>query len=152
MGADSEILSELVPTLGGGLNPFSLNVQTFLCFSGTLVPRGLHVQRTTCTVSDHSCSCERPDGPLHVQAPTVQKARSYRPQANWGGQLLLMNWGRKSHFKRIGPRESVGAHPCTCKSLLLQAASVFRAMGAGLTVQRVTCTCMGAGLGVRRVL
>ena len=51
---------------------------------------------------------------------------SYRPQANWGGQLLLMNWGRKSHFKRIGPTESVGAHPCTCKSLLLQAASVFR--------------------------
>ena len=50
----------------------------------------------------------------------------YRPQANWGGQLLLMNWGRKSHFKRIGPRESVVAHPCTCKSLLLQAASVFR--------------------------
>ena len=25
-------------------------------------------------------------------------------------------------------------------------------MGAGLTVQRVTCTCMGAGLAVRRVL
>ena len=55
---------------------------------------------------------------------------SYRPQASWGGQLLLMNWGRKSHFKRIGPRESVGAHPCTCKSLLLQAASVFRGHGS----------------------
>ena len=41
-----------------------------------------------------------------------------------------MNWGRKSHFKRIGPRESVGAHPCTCKSLLLQAASVFRGHGS----------------------
>ena len=25
-------------------------------------------------------------------------------------------------------------------------------MGAGLTVQRVTCMCMGAGLAVRRVL
>ena len=36
--------------------------------------------------------------------------------------------------------------------VVLQAGSVFWAMTAGLTVQRVTCTCMGAGLAVRRVL
>ena len=79
---------------------------------------------------------------LHVAA-NLQKA-SYRRRVfsgameagllqapgQLGGQLLLMNWGRKSHFKRIGPRESVGAHPCTCKSLLLQAASVFRGHGS----------------------
>ena len=75
LGADFEILSELGHNPGARVITFSLNVQTFLCFSGTMVPRGLHVQRTTCTVSDHSCSCERPDGPLHVQTLTVQKAR-----------------------------------------------------------------------------
>ena len=57
----------------------------------------------------------------------LAEARSLQPPDE---HLLLMNWGRKSHFKRIGPRESVGAHPCTCKSLLLQAASVFRGHGS----------------------
>ena len=75
----------------------------------------LYVQQTCLDVQGSLCTVT-PKG----------KPCTYRPQANWGGQLLLMNWGRKSHFKRIGPTESVGAHPCTCKSLLLQAASVFQ--------------------------
>ena len=52
LGPWLEILSVVVPKLGGGLNPFSLNVQTFLYFSGILVARGLHVQRNASTVGD----------------------------------------------------------------------------------------------------
>ena len=136
MGAGSEILSELVHNPGARVITFSLNVQTFLCFSGTLVPRGLHVQRTTCTVSDHSCSCERPDGPLHVQALTVQKARctvrarrhfqqrwlQHRPWGNAtkGYKLTLCLQGFRNFclkmvnkFRRRGYFNSFG-HSVTC--------------------------------------
>ena len=62
---------------------------------------------------------------------------SYRPQANWGGQLLLINWCRKSKFKRIGSRKSIGAHLFKCRSMLLQAVSAFQ--GHESTPDRAEC-------------
>ena len=74
LGPCFQFLSELVPKLGAVAITFSLNVQTCLCLSGTLVPRGLRTQRTVCTVNDSPCSCEHLKGPQHVLVRIVQKA------------------------------------------------------------------------------
>ena len=74
----------------------------------------------------------RADGTLYAQSICP-----YTPQANWGDQLLLINWAEHYISSELGPYQR----------------RVFSvAMKVGQNVQRATCTCMGTGLVVRGLL